>query len=301
MPRVSVVTRTKDRLVFVARALLSVQQQKFRDWEIILVNDGGDAQALEQLLAQVPDVVRNKIVVIHHETSRGMEAASNTGLKAARGDLVVIHDDDDSWHEAFLETMVAAMDKQPASVGGVVCHSQCVDEIVVNDTIIRKGVRPFNNWLRNVTLFRMTARNLMPPISFLYRASLHEEVGLYNEELPVLGDWDFYMRVLLRYDIQLVPLVLANYHHRPASAGERYGNTVTAGARTHDSVAASILNSLLRKDLAEGKIGLGTIANIAIDFRELRENSSASIGGLAELLVRAREADSGLGLKAVAR
>ncbi len=283
MPRVSVITRTKDRLVFLARSLLSVQQQRFQDWEIVIVNDGGDAEALDGLLTQIPDGVRNRVSVIHHAESKGRWAAANAGVRAARGELLVIHDDDDSWHDSFLPTMVAALDRQPASVAGVVCHTQCIDEVVLDGTITRKGVRPFNHWVRNVTLFRMASRNFIPPISFLYRAGVHDTLGLYREELPVLGDWDFYMRLLSQFDIQVVPRVLANYHLRPADVGEQFGNSVKAGLQSHIEVEARILNALLRQDLAAGTVGLGTIANLAYDLRELRENSSATIGGLAEL------------------
>jgi glycosyltransferase involved in cell wall biosynthesis len=284
MPRVSVVTRTKDRLLFLGRSILSVQQQGYQDWEIVIVNDGGDTAALEELVTQVPDAVRRKISVVHHAASRGRWAAANAGLKAARGELVVIHDDDDSWHETFLETMVAQLDHQPLSVAGVVCHTQYVDEVVFDGFVTRKSVRPFNDWLRNVTLFRMASRNFIPPISFLYRARIHEELGPYREELPVLGDWDFYMRLLSRFDIQLVPRVLANYHLRPSDAGEQFGNSVAAGLQGHMTVEAQILNTLLRQDLAEGKIGLGTIANFAYDLRELRENTGVTAGHIAQLL-----------------
>jgi glycosyltransferase involved in cell wall biosynthesis len=283
MPRVSIITRTKNRLVFLARSLLSVQQQRFQDWEIIIVNDGGDAPALEQFLAQVPDSFRRQVEIVHHDQSRGRWAAANAGVKAARGDLLVIHDDDDSWHPAFLETMVAAIDGRSTSVAGVVCHAQFVDEVVSDGVITRKGIRPFNNWVRNVTLFRMASRNFIPPISFLYRASAHDELGLYREELPVLGDWDFYMRLLSRFDVELVPHVLANYHQRPADAGEQFGNSVVAGLQNHTSVEASILNGLLRKDLSEGTVGLGTIANLAYDLRELRENAAVATANLAEV------------------
>lgn len=284
MPRVSIITRTKNRLVFLARSLLSVQQQGFTDWEIIIVNDGGDAGALAQLLSQIPDVVGQKIEVVNHATSLGRWAAANAGVRAARGEYLVIHDDDDSWNDAFLKIMVASLDRQPAAVGGVVCHSQYVDEVFFDGAITTKQVRPFNNWLRNVTLFRMAARNFVPPISFLYRASLHDELGLYKEELPVLGDWDFYMRLLSRYDMTVVPHVLANYHLRPSDTGEQYGNSVAAGLETHVDVEAKILNALLREDLAAGKVGLGTVANLAYDLRELREGNSVVTASLTSLL-----------------
>jgi glycosyltransferase involved in cell wall biosynthesis len=284
MPRVSIITRTKNRLPFLARSILSVQQQGYQDWEIIIVNDGGDAVALEQLICQVPDVVRRKVTVVHHAASLGRWAAANAGLGAGRGEFVVIHDDDDSWDKAFLETMVANLERQTRSVAGVVCHTQYIDEVVLDGFIARKGIRPFNDWLQNVTLFRMASRNFIPPISLLYRANVHEELGLYREELPVLGDWDFYMRLLSRFDIELVPHVLANYHLRPADAGELWGNSVTSGLQSHVAVEAHILNALLRQDLVGGKIGLGTIANLAYDLRELRENTSDTTAHVTELL-----------------
>jgi glycosyltransferase involved in cell wall biosynthesis len=284
MPRVSIITRTKDRLVFLARSILSVQQQGYQDWEIVIVNDGGDASALEDLLSQMPDVIRRKINVVHHATSQGRWAAANAGLKAARGDLLVIHDDDDSWHETFLATMVAKLEQQPQSVAGVVCHTQYIDEVVFDGSVTRKGIRPFNNWMHNVTLFRMASRNFIPPISFLYRAHIHDELGPYRAELPVLGDWDFYMRLLSRYDIQVVPHALANYHLRPADAGEQFGNSVAAGLQTHVTVEAQILNAMLRDDLAEGKIGLGTIANLAYDLRDLREHASFTTARVTDLV-----------------
>jgi glycosyltransferase involved in cell wall biosynthesis len=284
MPKVSIITRTKDRLVFLARGILSVQAQSFTDWEIIIVNDGGDAAALEEFLSLVPETVRAKISVVNHATSLGRWAAANAGVKAARGEYFVIHDDDDSWHDRFLEVMVARLNQELLTVGGVVCHTQWIDETVTDGVISHKGIRPFNNWIKNVTLFRMAARNFIPPISFLYRGGLHEELGLYREELPVLGDWDFYMRLLTRFDIQVVPRVLANYHLRPANAGDRFGNSVAAGLDTHVETEAMILNSLMRRDLAEGKVGMGTIANLSYDLRELRENSGGMVQGFHDLI-----------------
>lgn len=283
MPHVSIIVRTKNRLVLLARALLSMQQQDFHDWEAVIVNDGGDAAALEELLTLIPAVVRDRLVVVHHATSRGRWAAANAGIKAARGELLVIHDDDDSWHGSFLSTMAATLAHASASIAGVVCRTQRIDEVVIDGSIIHKGVSPFNSWMSNVTLFRMAARNFIPPISFLYRASTHETLGLYREELPVLGDWDFYMRLLSQFDIQVVPHVLANYHFRPADAGEQFGNSVAAGLQSHIAVEAQILNALLREDVAERKLGLGTIANLAYDLRELRENASTTIAHAHQL------------------
>lgn len=276
-PKVSIVMRTKDRPIFLARGVMSVRNQTFRDWELIVVNDGGAPDDVERLVNYLPAEDRGKVSIISHDKPKGRWVAANAGVTAARGEYLIIHDDDDSWQPNFLEVMTAALDAtSPAQTVGVICHSSCIDEVVEGDTIRVTGVRAFNNWVCNVTLFRMASRNFIPPISHLYRRSAHQEFGNYRDELPVLGDWEFNMRILSRYDIQLVPQMLANYHIRPSTTEARYGNSITGGVAQHWRVEAEILNNLLRADIAAGKTGLGVIANLAYDLRELRETESSS-------------------------
>ena len=84
-------------------------------------------------------------------------------------------------------------------------------------------------------LSHIAIRNQFPPISFLFSRDIYNEVGGFNEDMPVLGDWDFNLRFLMKADIGLVPEHLANHHIRvtdPESEGA-YGNTVVSGLNTH--------------------------------------------------------------------
>jgi glycosyltransferase involved in cell wall biosynthesis len=248
-PRVAVVTRTKNRPLLLARAARSVAGQDFGDLVWTVVNDGGDAGEVARIMAGTGmDPRRMRLVSL--DESQGMEAASNAGIGACDSDLVVIHDDDDSWLPGFLTRTVAFLDSAAgARYGGVATHSLYVSEEIRGDAVIEHGTRPYNDWVRNVQLAEMACGNFFPPIAFVFRRAVWDRVGGFNEALPVLGDWFFNMEVLLEDDIAVLPEPLARYHHRDRGddmAGV-YANSVIGGVSKHEEFAAVARNAFLRR------------------------------------------------------
>jgi glycosyltransferase involved in cell wall biosynthesis len=270
-PTVSIVTRTRERPRFLARAAESVLGQRFGDWEWIVVNDAGARGPVDDLLATHAARFAGRARALHREQSTGMEAASNAGLREARGEYVVIHDDDDTWAPEFLQTCVAFLREQAAlpGLGGVIAHSVRVVERVDGDRIVEVARDSFNTWLDGVTLFRLAGHNLFPPISFVYRRAILDELGYYREDLPVLGDWEFNLRFVARYEIAVIQQPLANYHHRLAQAGGAGANTVVAGEHRHRYFDARVRNQLMRGELASGAPGLGMLLGAAQGFEEV--------------------------------
>jgi hypothetical protein len=121
----------------------------------------------------------------------------------------------------------------------------------------------FNPGASAVFLADIAVVNKITPISFIYRKSAHEIVGYYNEELPVLGDWEFYLRFLCKFDIYKMNEALA-FHHLRNKSTNQYGNTIIAGLDEHCRTDALIRNSLLRRDINSGRLGMGFIVNAAI-------------------------------------
>ncbi len=270
-PKVAVITRTKDRALLLRRAIASVLGQRFTDWQLVIVNDGGAPAPVDALVAEHRAVLGDRVRVIHHAQSKGMEAASNAGLKASQSDYVVIHDDDDSWHPDFLFETVAFLENNPTLIGlgGVITHSLRVIERIENEQVIETARDPFNTWLEGVTLYRLAGRNAFPPISFVYKRRILDEIGYYREDLPVLGDWDFNLRFVAKYEIAVIPKTLAYYHHRAQAQSGAYGNTVVGGLDKHRYFDAYVRNELLRKELAAGTPGLGLLVGISHSFEEL--------------------------------
>lgn len=273
--RVSVITRTRDRPLLLPRALDSVLAQHYTDWVHVVVNDGGDPEPVQRALVARADRYKGRFILVDNTRSVGMEAASNIGVDASSSEFVVIHDDDDSWHPDFLARCVAFMDSdlKPRlgyDYAGVITHSMRIDEEVHEDGVRILSSQPFNTWMKGVSLYRLAAGNVFPPISFLFRREAFEGVGRFREDLPVLGDWDFHLRVCARYEIGLIPELLANYHHRGSLKLGEYSNTVISDRGAHHAYDTLYRNELLRRDLCEGRLGLGHLVSLARGFDTLQ-------------------------------
>ncbi|WP_244108455.1 glycosyltransferase family 2 protein [Burkholderia anthina] len=246
-PTVAIVTRTKNRPLLLKRAAHSVAAQSYSDYTWVIVNDGGDLLPVLNVIEESM-IDRRKIILVHNEASLGMEAASNAGISNSSSDYVVIHDDDDSWEPAFLERTVSYLTSASGNrYGGVITHSTYVSEEISNNTVIEHHRQPYMDWVRNVQIAEMAAGNIFPPIAFLYKRSYWEEVGGYNEKLPVLGDWYFNLAFLLKGDIAVITEPLANYHHRDRGTQTAYTNSVVGGISKHEEFAAVARNEFVRQ------------------------------------------------------
>ncbi len=263
---VGIVTRTKDRPLLLDRALRSILGQSFADWRLVIINDGGAAEPVDALVAKRAKALGGRATVIHNSASRGMEAASNIALKALDTDYLVIHDDDDSWEPSFLERAAAYLDSAPATCGGVICHSDRVVETIAGNRVKEVSRAPFNTHVTEVTLAAVASGNLFPPISFLFRRAALQAVGAFREDLPVLGDWEFNLRLLQRFDVGVVPEVLAHWHHRTpkpsTDATGAYASSTVGQSSLHAEYATRLRNELLRRDLEAGRFGVGHLMNL---------------------------------------
>lgn len=267
-PTVGVITRTKNRPILLKRALRSVLEQSYQDWRMVVINDGGDPEPVERMLRLFSEQARDRIQVIHNPTSLGMEAASNRGIQAIRDQVgyVVIHDDDDSWAPEFLTIAVAELEHARAAhprIAGVITMANAIYERIKSPDVLVDRVEEYKPWLNHglISLNNTLIDNQFAPIQFLYAASTLQQVGLYREDLPVLGDWEFNIRFLRHHDIMIIPQVLAFYHHRVEDGGTVYGNSIIAGRERHDFFRQLLKNEWLRNDLESGVTSLGALAN----------------------------------------
>src|SRR5699024_6623890 len=142
---------------------------------------------------------------------------------------------------------------------------------------------PYNHWLLNLYLADLAVENRFPPISFLFRRSVYDKLDGFDESLPVLGDWDFHLRVLMEGNIHVIPKGLANYHFRTNLAkGDIYGNTVSTCVDKHVLYDAVYRNRKLREDIAAGRNGIGMLLAIGQMLRPMNHMSSV-LGRIAHV------------------
>ncbi|MGB3954208.1 MAG: glycosyltransferase family A protein [Brooklawnia sp.] len=246
--RVAVVVRTKDRPQFLGRALANIDQQTFTDYHVVVVNDAGDPEPVDAVLAQAPAGIQRRTTVLHRSTSTGMEAAANAGLLASDSEFCCIHDDD-LWEPEFLARTVGFLDAHPETEM-VVVRIQIRFEEEVEGTFVETGRKDFWTHLPTITIQELVWVNRMVPIGVLYRRRLHEEVGLYNEALPVVGDWDFNLRVAARHPIGIVDERLALWCQRPSASGAS-ANSINAPLM-HAKYDMEVRAAAIRDEISRG-------------------------------------------------
>lgn len=268
--RVGIVMRSRDRPLLLRRALRSVLGQTLQAWKLVIINDGGEPALVDAAVAEVREALAGRVEILHQTEHLGPGGALNAGIAALSSEYCVVHDDDDSWHPEFLEMATAFLDSPPlSSFRGVITHSAIIHETIEAETVRFVRQVAFNETMRNVTLYDMAAQNNFSPISFLYRRDVHDEIGMYRRDLPCKEDWDFNLRFLLRYDIGLIPRVLAFYHQRVDLTAGAYANTVVGALDKHDFYEHALRNAWLRDDLRGGRNGLGFLSNFARAMTDL--------------------------------
>ena len=251
-PTVAILVRTKGRPRFLSRALENIAQQTFTDYTVCVINDGGDEQATRAVIEASPlgsNAQDSSRVQLLTTAGGNMEAASNAGLAATTSEYVAIHDDDDLWAPEFLERTVAALEEN----GALMCTTRIVERYERENADGEFEVyeeRIFHDGLPGIGLQFLFRTNRAVPIGILYRRSLHELVGFYDESLPVVGDWEFNMRAASVADILLVDEPLAYWSLRPDAEGAE-ANSVKRQA-DHARFDSLVRARAIREDLQAG-------------------------------------------------
>jgi glycosyltransferase involved in cell wall biosynthesis len=200
-PLVSVVMTTFNRNGLLAKALRSVIGQSYRNWEAVVVNDGG---------APVRDVIDgfgDQRIRLFEREHAGRAPALNFALANIKGSLVAYLDDDDLWRANHLGVLVAAQRES----GAQMVYSSAIehlsrrrgDEVEILDSRVRS---------EEFSLDRLLDVNQMPNCCVLHEATLIADVGLFDERLTSLEDWDYWRRIAATNEIVHVPAVTAEFN-----------------------------------------------------------------------------------------
>ena len=274
-PRVTVVTRTRNRPLMLKRAVQSVGAQSFQDLELVIVNDAGSTEPVESALESAPEWLRERTRVVTNETSHGREAALEDGLAVSTCEFFAIHDDDASWEPGFLTACVAHLDEHPEH-GAVAARCDLIDEIVTEEGLTERCRGPLAQDKESWTLIDTMVANYVPPISQLIRREVADRIGHWDGTLLTQADWDFNLRLLATSPVGFIDgEPLAHWHHRDSTDGTM-GNSVVVDAVHHRTDNLAIRDRYARLSLE----GAGTEASVS-------HSAPAAPGNLGLLLVSA--------------
>lgn len=199
---ISVIIPTHNRRALLERALASVLAQTQPPAEVIIVDDGSSDGTDATVRVRFPGV---RYV---WQPNRGVASARNRGMQEARGEWFAFLDSDDEWRPHKLERQRQALAGAP---GFLFCHT---DEIWM-----RRG-RRVNPGRRHAKVGGRVFQHCLPlcaisPSSALIHRRLIEEIGMFDERLPVCEDYDLWLRICARHPVLYVdePLVIKHGGH----------------------------------------------------------------------------------------
>ena len=135
--------------------------------------------------------------ILRNEQNKGVSAARNLGIREANGDWIALLDSDDEWMEEKLEKQIQHFE-QHEGLHAVHTGEKWIrnGNEVIPPAYLNKS--PDNLWERSLQ------HCLICPSSVLLHKSIFQRIGLFNENLPVCEDYEFWLRLLLHTEIGLV-------------------------------------------------------------------------------------------------
>lgn len=194
MVRVSVVIPTYNRTHLLERAIRSVIHQNFNDYEIIVVDDGSDANTKGVL-----SKFENKIELISHDVNKGGAAARNTGINQAKGEYIAFLDDDDIWKKNKLAKQVTRLTNLNNEYGVIYTGIRRQDS--EGRTILLK-----NSTIRGSVNKQLYLNNFVGSYScVMVHSEVIENAGLLDPRFDRWQDWEWYVRLAQHSKFAVLP------------------------------------------------------------------------------------------------
>ena len=209
-PTVSIIIPTYNRGQSIGRSIESVLSQTYQDFEVIVVDDGSTDNTRE-LVAGFND---ERIRYVRHEENKGEAAARNTGIKAARCDYIAYQDSDDEWLPEKLARQIELLENASPEVGVIYTGFWKTENH-------KRTYVPFS-WVsqKNGDIHKELLKgNFIGSPVVLIKKECFNKVGLFDERLRNLVDWELWLRISKRYHFRCVdePLAVAHYDSDNAS------------------------------------------------------------------------------------
>ena len=192
----SVIIPTHNRKSFLKIALESVLAQSFKDFELIIVDDGSTDKTKE-LVKSYKD---RRIKYIYQE-NKGPSSARNTGIKASRGKFICFLDSDDRLRPEKLALTKEYIRKNPN------CKIFHTEELWYRNAKYLPQKKEHKKPEGQVFKNSLKICSISPSTACVNR-EVFKKTGLFDEDFPVCEDYEFWLRACLNYPVKLIPFHL---------------------------------------------------------------------------------------------
>lgn len=203
-PKISIILPCYNGADMLDGAIESIQNQTFKDWELIIVNDCSTDNTLE--VANAYAAKDERIRVFSNEQNSKLPATLNHGFREARGEYWTWTSDDNLLLPNFCEEMSRYLDEHP-EVGFVVGDEYIID---ADGNIIGESIKPDN-------IRPQLPLNNYVGATFMYRREIAQQMGEYRTDLFLVEDYEYWLRMSLQTDMGHVNKTLYKYRHHSKS------------------------------------------------------------------------------------
>ncbi|HPC35526.1 MAG TPA: glycosyltransferase [Candidatus Marinimicrobia bacterium] len=190
--KVSVIIPTYNREACLERAIVSVLNQTYRNFELIVIDDGSTDNT-----SRIIHRYKNKIRY-YSQLHSGVSTARNLGLEKSEGTWVAFLDSDDYWLPRKLERQMQCLAENPKWLVLQTDEKWIRNGVVVNPT---KKHQKYSGWI----FAQCLPLCIVSPSAVIVHQKVFNDVGVFDESLPVCEDYDLWLRVSLKYEIGLLP------------------------------------------------------------------------------------------------
>ena len=214
MPRVSVIIPAFNAATFILLTLRHALLSSYKDFEIVIVNDGSTDDLLAILQGCDP-----RVRVIS-QPNRGMSAARNLGIEYSDSEYIALLDSDDIWHPEKLTAQVSLMDARP-DVG--LCFGEFRAWDGIAPIVFPDGVNPesivseLSGWIYH----KLVLVSWALPSTLLFRRDVISNLGPFLTEDSQTDDWEFVIRASRHYQFAKLAAVIALYRQHPAQLSKK--------------------------------------------------------------------------------
>lgn len=216
-PTVSVVIPSYNHEKYIEDTIKSVLNQTFQDFNIIITDDGSSDGTVEK----IKKFSDPRIKLFVFKENQGACKALNNCIMNSKGKYIAYVSSDDIWEPEKLEKQVKFLDNN-TQIAVVFTKVKIIDEnsnpFIEKDhfyfSVFDQENRSNEEWLRT---FFFQGNCICHP-SALFRREVYDEVGLYNEAMANLPDFDMWIRLCLKHNIHILDEKLIKFRIRAGNA-----------------------------------------------------------------------------------
>lgn len=206
-PLFSIILTTYNRSHFLPRAIRSVLQQTYTDFELIIVDD----HSTDNTKQVIAEFTSDKITYIQHTHNQGVSSARNTAILQSKGEYICFLDDDDEYHPSFLQEIHHFLEKRQRPFIGFI-RVGLANIFTLGNLATGKEKVKTELWHLNKEKDLLFITK-MAYVGLVYHRHCFEQAGIFNPELHFAEDLDLVLRLLAKGIVYAsIPKVLINIH-----------------------------------------------------------------------------------------